>query len=288
MLFPSLGELIQSPGQEQARIARMLGLPGEPARQDYTNLFVVQLFPYASIYLSADGLAGGVVRDRIIEFWKLLGRPLPDEPDHAAALLRSYGNLQRGPSGEYTAPVATQQLRRAFFWESIASWLPVYLLRARELSSTLYKAWSDVTSDVIEAEAAQSGPPQVMPLHLASAPMPPALHAAAAFVDSLFIPAVSGVILCRADLGRCAAATKVSIRTADRRHTLKLMITENTRAVCGWLHKEAARQAEQIEALPPVFGAVREHWLTRAQASATAIEEFGVKYSRGGKSAELI
>lgn len=288
MLFPSLGELIEAPGTEQVRIAKMLGLRSEPTRPDYTNLFVVQLFPYASIYLSADGLAGGVVRDRIAEFWKLLGRPIPAEPDHAASLLQSYGQLQRGRNGEYISPPGMQQVRRAFFWESIASWLPMYLLRTRELGSPFYKAWSDVTFDVLEAEAAHSGPPEITPLHLATAPMPPALHAAAAFIDSLFIPCVSGVILSRADLGRCSTETRLGIRMADRRHTLKLMVSENTGAVCDWLHAEIARQAEKIEALPAAFSVVREHWLTRANASADGILAFKTNYAKGGKSVTLV
>ncbi|HEX6259628.1 MAG TPA: hypothetical protein VFZ51_03165, partial [Woeseiaceae bacterium] len=76
-IFPRLGELIEAPGPEQARQARALGLPGEPTRADFTHLFVVQLFPYASIYLSADGLAGGPAKDLIAEYWKIIQRPPP-------------------------------------------------------------------------------------------------------------------------------------------------------------------------------------------------------------------
>src|SRR5688500_11165323 len=136
-LFSSLGEIIEAPGTEQARMARMLGLPGEPNRNEFTNLFVVQLFPYASIYLSTNGLAGGGVRRRAAEYWDMVGGMAPYEPDHTTALLKLYGSLQPTMHGDYPLPDAIDK-RRIVFWESIASWLPMYLLRMRELGSSLY------------------------------------------------------------------------------------------------------------------------------------------------------
>lgn len=278
-LFPSLGELIEAPGAEQTRIARMLGLPGAPTRQDYTNLFVVQLFPYASIYLSPQGFAGGAVRNRISEFWHQLGRTPPQEPDHAASLFKYYGSLHPAVHGES---------RPVIFWEAMASWLPIYLLRARELASTLYRAWSDVAFDVVEAEAGQLGAPAALPFLLASAPMPPSISNPGAFIDALFAPVVSGVIICRVDLAQCAVANRLTLRMADRRHTLKLLLSENTPGVCSWLNDEIGRQAENLTRLPDALGIVREHWLQRALGFATAIQEFRSRYAVAGKSVKLI
>src|SRR5688572_28284183 len=159
-LFSSLGEIIEAPGAEQARMARMLGLAGEPNRNEFTNLFVVQLFPYASIYLNANGLAGGAVRRRVTDYWKMADAISPHEPDHITALLKPYGSLHP-THGDYPTSDMTD-IRRIIFWEILASWLPMYLLRIRELGSSLYQAWSDVLFDVIEAEAAQLAAPAVM------------------------------------------------------------------------------------------------------------------------------
>jgi TorA maturation chaperone TorD len=287
-LFQSLGELIEAPGAEQARIARMLGLPGEPDRHDFTNLFVVQLFPYASIYLSQQGYAGGAVRDRMGEFWRILGRSAPPEPDHATSLMKCYGSLLPGKHDEYLSSDLAQAIRPAVFWEGIACWLPIYLLRARELASTLYRAWSDVAFDVVEAEAAQLGPPATLPVHLASAPMPPSISSPSAFVDALFAPVVSGVIICRADLARCAIANRLNLRMADRRHTLKLMLSENTTGVSSWLHDEIGRQAENLQRLPDALAPIREHWLQRALAFGSAFEEFRTRYATTGESVKLV
>ena len=284
-LFSSLGEIIEAPGAEQARMARMLGLPGEPNRHEFTNLFVIQLFPYASIYLNANGVAGGAVRRRAADYWRLTGGISPHEPDHVTALLKLYGSMQPTPA-DFTSP--SIDTRRIVFWEMLASWLPMYLLRIRELGSPLYQAWSDVLFDVIEAEAGQLEAPAVMTSFLAAAPAAPSINEAGAFVDSLFAPAVSGIIICRADLGRCAAAHRLTIRLADRRHTLKLMLMEKTGSVCAWLCGEFTRQADNLRRLPDVLSIVRDHWVRRAETSAAAIAEFEARYARPGHTVNLI
>ena len=279
-LFPTLGELIEAPGPEQVRLARVLGLPGEPTRLDFTQLFVVQLFPYASIYLSADGLAGGPAKDLIGDYWKIMQRSVPVEVDHAATLLRAYGTLPDLPN-------LTTQIRDTFYWENLASWLPLFLTRVGTLGSTFYRAWAVLTLDALEAEAAELGECAMLPLPLRNAPMPPSISNGAAYVDSLFAPAVSGLILSRADLGRCAQENNLTIRFADRRYTLKLMLAQRPAVVCGWLKAEAERQAEELACLPDAFAIVRDYWQARARATALAISEFGERYGAAG-AAELV
>jgi TorA maturation chaperone TorD len=286
-LFPSLGEVIEAPGTEHARVARMLGLPGEPTRKDYTYLFVIQLFPYASVYLSSNGLAGGRVRDDAADYFRLVNAQVPAEADHIASLFRWYGCVQRGFYGDYRTDIAAKELRRAFFWSAVGSWLPVYLLRARELGSLLYKSWAEVALDVLEAEAVQLGLPVGTPSHLQATPVLPPIQQAAAFVDALFVPVVSGLILCRADLGRCAQATGLTVRVADRRQTLKMFLTENTADVCTWLYNETVRQADNVRTLPNALGPTREYWLTRLESTACAVQDFAARYAATGHSAKL-
>ena len=280
-LIPTLGELIEPPGSEQVRLARMLGLPSEPTRADFTQLFVVQLFPYASIYLNADGLAGAPAKDLIADYWKIIQRAAPPDVDHAATLLRTYGTLPELPN-------LTKQIRYAFFWENLASWLPLFLTRVGMHGSPFYRAWSVLTLDALEAEAAEVGTCTMLPLHLRNAPMPPSISNSGAFVDALFAPAVSGLILSRSDLGRCAQENSLTIRFADRRYTLKLMLTQRTSAVCRWLQAEAERQAEELARLPDAFAIMRDYWTMRALATAQAIGEFGEQYAVTGNASQLV
>lgn len=285
-LFPSLGELVESPGIEHGRIARMLGLPGDATRKDFTNLFVVQLFPYASIYLSTNGQAGGSIRDEVGKYYQLLNGPVPDEADHVASLLKWYGLLQTELNG-YSKESQWRVVRQAFFWNCLASWLPIYLLRSREIGSTLYRAWSEVTLDVLEAEAVGVGSMATAPSPLLTAPALPSVREPLAFVESLFVPAVSGLVLCRADLGRCAAEHRLVVRVADRRHNIKSFLAENANGTCSWLYAEALRQADNIRMLPGAFGPVREFWTRRAEATANAVLQFRSLYATGGKAAKL-
>jgi hypothetical protein len=286
-LFPSLGELIEAPGAEHGRVAKLLGLPGEPTRKDYTYLFVIQLFPYASVYLSSNGMAGGRVREDAADYFRLVDAKMPAEPDHIAALLKWYACLQRGFYGNYSSDVAAKELRRAFFWSAVGPWLPIYMLRARELGSLLYKAWADVALDVLEAEAVQIGQPVGIAAHFQTTPAMPSIQDAPAFVDALFVPVVSGLILCRADLGRCAQANGLTIRVADRRQTLKIFLAENTAGVCSWLHNETVRQAENVRALPAALAPTRDYWLGRLEATALSLLDFSARYTATSPAIKL-
>jgi hypothetical protein len=99
---------------------------------------------------------------------------------------------------------------------------------------------------------------------------------------------VSGVIMCRVDLGRCANANRLTVRMADRRHTLKLLLTENITGVCGWLHDEISRQADNLRRLPDALAPVRDHWAQRAEASARGVAEFHAYYARTGVPIKLL
>ena len=63
-----LAVLAESPGDEHAAIARALGLESVPSSAEYSDLFLFQLYPYASVYLGPEGMIGGTARDRIAGF----------------------------------------------------------------------------------------------------------------------------------------------------------------------------------------------------------------------------
>lgn len=273
-LIKALGELAEAPGPEQIRTARMLGLPGEPTRAEYTDLFVVQLYPYASVYLSAVGQLGGEVQDHIGGFWRILRQPIPRDPDHVATLFSTYYQLtQRVTEGaEPYLQDLTRQMRHAFLWEHIVSWILPFAARVRELGSPTYSAWATLVVDALEAEAAAAGQPAILPLHLRKAPPAPVNPNLQELVDTLFTPSRSGVILTRADITRCARDVGTQTRVAERRYTLSSLFTQAPERVRSWLAVEARRQADHMHAVAEPFRMIAGHWEQRALATAELIE----------------
>src|ERR1041385_3015635 len=78
-LLRALAAFAERPGPHSARIADALGLARAPDAAEYTDVFVFQLYPYASVYLSEDGMLGGDARDRIGGFWRALQFNAPGE-----------------------------------------------------------------------------------------------------------------------------------------------------------------------------------------------------------------
>src|SRR4029453_9462546 len=93
-LFRALAVLVEPPDRPgAARVAEALGLGGAPEASAYTELFVFQLYPYASVYLGAEGMLGGEARDRVAGFWRALSLVPPAEADHLALMLALYARL---------------------------------------------------------------------------------------------------------------------------------------------------------------------------------------------------
>src|ERR1051325_4845891 len=93
-LFRALAVLVEPPGRPGvARVAEALGLGPAAEASAYTELFVFQLYPYASVYVGAEGMLGGEARDRVAGFLAALGYEVPAEPDHLALLLGAYAWL---------------------------------------------------------------------------------------------------------------------------------------------------------------------------------------------------
>ena len=58
-LFRALAVLAEPPTLRSARVAEALELGVLPTAEEYTELFIFQLCPYASVYLGAEGMIGG-------------------------------------------------------------------------------------------------------------------------------------------------------------------------------------------------------------------------------------
>jgi TorA maturation chaperone TorD len=239
-------------------VAAALGLPGEARDDEYAELLLFQLYPYASAYLGPEGKLGGVARDRVAGFWRALELTPPAEPDHLASLLGLYAELsERGAPTEW---------RSAFLHEHLLSWSDPFLDRVADLGTPYYCAWSELLQEALDAEAAELGPLPLAPLAHRDAPPlePPAQIGGAAFLEQLLAPVRTGFVLVRSDLVAAGRELGLGLRVAERRYVLEALVAQDGAATLRWLAGFAAAAAARHRS---------EFWRGRAVDAAALLEE---------------
>lgn len=277
-LFRALAVLVEPPGRAgAARVAEALGLGAVPEASAYTELFVFQLYPYASVYVGAEGMLGGEARDRVAGFLAALGHEVPAEPDHLALLLGAYAGLCEAERGEVDGQrrERARGARRALLWEHLLSWVPVYLDKVGRVAPEFYRRWAETLRAALDAEAGESGGQGALPLHLREAPAlaDPRESSSEEFLKSLLAPARSGLILVRDDLARAARELGTGVRAGERLFALRSLVGQDAAGTLSWL----AREAEGWRALHlkrrPAHGHVAEWWAARAASTAELLRE---------------
>ncbi|MET0645051.1 MAG: molecular chaperone TorD family protein [Pyrinomonadaceae bacterium] len=277
-LFRALAVLVEPPDRPgAARVAEALGLGAVPETSAYTDLFVFQLYPYASVYVGAEGMLGGEARDRVAGFLSALGQAVPAEPDHLALMLGAYAGLceaEQVGGGE-----RVRGARRALLWEHLLSWLPVYLDKFERVAPRFYRRWAETLRAALDAEAEELGAQGPLPLHLREAPAlaDPRAEAPEEFLKTLLAPARSGIILVRDDLARAARELGTGVRAGERLFALRSLVGQDAAGTLAWL----AREAEDWHALHrrrrAAHGAVAEWWAARAASTAKLLEELAAE-----------
>lgn len=277
-LFRALAVLVEPPSEETARLASALELGAVPTADEYTELFVFQLYPYASVYLGEEGMMGGDARDLIAGFWRALGQTPPAEADHLALMLALYARLCELAAGE-SAParrVLREQARKAFLWEHLLSWLPVYTSKLNELAAPFYRRWSEVLMAALVAEAKATGPPDALSLHLraeTSLVDPRRSGEVGEFLQGLLAPVRSGMILTRSDLSRAAHGLGLGVRRGERAFILRGLFGQDAASVLEWLAEEAESWTRRHQAQAGSLGAVALAWGAKAQSAAGLLRE---------------
>lgn len=282
-LFRALGVLAELPGPEHARLGELLELPGTPNQAAHTELFLLNAYPYASVYLGAEGMLGGEARDRVAGFWRALGLTPPTEPDHLSVLLGLYASLIERSEKERDEeePDSAQALlwersRRALLWEHLLPWLPPYLLKVEDLGSDFYKSWARLLRETLLKELERAEAPQRLPLHLRVVPtLPDSVEGSEQpdeFLGALLAPVRSGVLLFRADLARAGRELGLGVRLGERRFILRSLLSQDADATLDWLAAEAQCWLQRHRSLVSAFGAVASFWAARAARTAVLVD----------------
>jgi len=273
-LFRALGALSEAPVPGHAALAASLGLSDPPSSEQYVESFVLQTYPYASVYLGPEGMMGGEARDRVAGFWRALGLVPPPEPDHLAALAGLYAALIDAEADE-TEPARAamrRSARKAFLWEHLLSWCPIWLDKVVALAPPPYRAWAVILGAALEEEARLLGPQERLPLALREAPGLPATDAGSdELIVALLAPVRSGVIITRADLARCARDLGIGLRMGERAYILRAFLEQDPSATLGWLADEADAAAARYASLPSPLGGIPGAWRERTERSAVLL-----------------
>ena len=274
-LIRALGVLAEPPGPEHRRLADLLRLPA-PTGDAWTEAFVVQLVPHASIYLGPEGMLGGEAAARIAGFWRALGMPVPADPDHLSALLGLYASLIETEAGEPAGPrrVLLGHARGALLHEHLLSWLLAYTSAMTEVAPPAYAAWAGLLGDAIRREAEDVGAPGRLPAHLHAAP-PPARpdDGLDDVLEHLLCPVRSGLILTRGHLARLARAGGLGLRLGDRRRVLRTLIEQDPATAVGLLADQARGWAIRHRDDARAAGPIAIHWADRATATAQLLRD---------------
>jgi TorA maturation chaperone TorD len=272
-LIRALGAVADSP-QAARTAAGALGLES-PSDAELTDVFVLNLPPYAAIYLGPDGALGGEGADRVAGFWRVLRIDPPTEPDHLAALLGLYASLGQAMTSA-RRPATRAALARTLatlFWEHLQPWLPGYLKAVTDVAAPALARWADLLRQVIAAEGARQPAMPALPLALRSAP--PGLDANPGaelreITEALTIPIRSGLILTRHRLALGARRAGVGHRIGERRFTLRAMIEQDPRGTLAWLGAEAFGWQRRHQA-GAATDATTQWWADRAGRTGQAL-----------------
>ena len=274
-ILRALGALAEAPNAATPRIAAALGLDRAPTPDEFTNLFVFNLYPYASVYLGAEGMLGGEARDRIAGFWRAIGADPPPEPDHVTVLLAAQASLADMAVDSVRADSdRAQHARRVLFDEHVASWLPLWLHGVGACAPPVYRVWTELFWEALRAERAAVGPPEILPVHLRLAPAlaDPRTDEADKFLSGLLAPVISGVVLTRVTLADAARDLDLGLRAGERRFVLKALLGQDPRRVLTWLAANARRWTGKHHQTASLHELAASYWASRSAATADALD----------------
>jgi len=270
-LLRALGAYCAEPVAPGGPLVQALGVDTmTPA--EHTQVFVLDLPPYASIHLGSGGELGGEPAELAAGLWRALGLTPPADADHLAGLLGLYAELGEAAGGCRTtaARARLDHARRVLLGEHLASWLPGYLAAAARYPAAA--AWAELTAAALRAEVDTDPPPDVLPAALAGAPE--ALRADAGdddLLDALVAPARSGMVLTHRDLALAGRVSGVGVRRGERRFVLASMLAQDPAPLLGWLASEADWWADPKRRAIPACPTTSRWWAQRAASSAAGL-----------------
>lgn len=279
-LLRALGTLtaLAPPGSD--RVAQTLGLPAW-SRVEHTQLFVLDLPPYAAVHLGPEGKLGGEGADRVAGLWRTLGLSPPPDVDHLATLLALYSELGEASQTcrSERARGRLEHARTTLLWEHLWCWVPGYLDATSDDPSA--GPWAALARAALTREAALSPGAPILPLALRVAPEPidPA-DSYEELLDSLTVPVRTGFVLTPRDVVQAARLLGMGLRRGERRFALKAMLEQDATLTLGWLASHARAWVARHGRRPSVLSDPGPWWAARAAHSAEVLDGLARRAAR--------
>lgn len=266
-LLRALGTLCEAPDPGHATLAEALGLPADDPNP---GTFLFQVYPYASVFVGAEGMLGGEARDRVAGFWRALGLTPSPEPDHLAALLGLAAALLEDEAAEADPArrAIRRQARAALLWEHVWSWALPFLRATAAAGGPLHVAWAALTERTLLDELRAFDRPTDLPACLRDAPGFPGDDAGLDdLLGAALAPVRSGIVVTREDLTRAGGELGVGVRIGERRFILRSMLEQDPAGTFAWLAGEAAEWADVHVDARGELGVIAAFWEERARAA---------------------
>ncbi len=279
-LFRALGVLLEPPNSTSWRIGQVLQMGTPPAEPEHNELFLLQLYPYASVFLGKDGTLGGDPLSRIADWWRVMDVELPGEPDHLGTLLSAYAELADREIDAETAPcerspATWRAVRRALLWEHMLPWIPVFTAKLRHIAPPFYQSWADMLDAALASEVERLGMGRQLPLALreAGAVADPRVVGGEEFVGALLSPVRSGLVLTRSDLAWAARDLGIGLRVGERRFILRSMLAQDAVATLEWVENEARAWRTLHRTWMDIAPRLSHFWAERAGETGRLVAE---------------
>lgn len=277
-LLRALAVLAERPGREHGRIAEALDLSPVPDDVSWTQVFVFNLYPHASVYLGPEGQVGGEAADRVVGFFRALDAVPPPEPDSISTLLAALAQLrERADDGDVRAGHAEATLVH----EHLRSWLPLVLARIAALAPPPWPDWARLVGTTLQRDDIESV--DGLPLHLREAPTfsDPRVgegdgghHGAGSLVEQVLVPVRCGFVVTTTDLRRCAHETGLALRLAERRYVLGQLLGQDVPTTLRWLADHGqSTTTDAWDGWDDVAGDTATWWRARAASTATLMRD---------------